>query len=110
MEIEEGLSWLSTLGGAFSSLGDRNVHFAKKAGQISLSQLRLSTVFGDPNLIARCFIYISHSLCQQGYRKKAIRLVKKILYPYLVHLNGNIERIVAQMYRSLRFRIYFVYK
>lgn len=27
MEIEEALSWLSTLGGAYSSLGDRNVNF-----------------------------------------------------------------------------------
>lgn len=111
MEIEEGLSWLSTLGGACSSLGDRNVHFAKRAGAISLNQLQLSLVFGDPNLIARCCIYISHSLCQQGFKRKAIKFVRQCLYPRIIAMGdkSQCDRIVVQMYRALHFRILHVY-
>ncbi|KAH9406792.1 hypothetical protein TYRP_013054 [Tyrophagus putrescentiae] len=110
MEIEEGLSWLSTLGGACSSLGDRSVHFARRAGAISLDQLRLSLAIGDPNLIARCCIYISHSLCQQGQRRRAVRFVRQCLYPRLVALGDKCDRIVGQMYRALHFRMLHVYR
>ncbi|OTF69840.1 hypothetical protein BLA29_003034 [Euroglyphus maynei] len=112
MELEESLSWLSTLGGAYSSLGDRNPRFAHEAETISWKQMQLSLIFGDPNLICRCLIYLSHSWCQQGRRHNAIRLIRHYLYPLLTRLksNDNSDRIVRRMYQALCFRIRYIYK
>ncbi|UXI16835.1 alpha-galactosidase A-like [Sarcoptes scabiei] len=110
MDLEETLSWLSTLGGAYSSLGDHNLRFAKLAETITFSQLRLSSIYDDPNLRARCLIYLSHSWCQQGKRREAIKLIKYYLYPFLVHLGPRSDVIVRRMYQALCFRIKYIYK
>lgn len=112
MELEESLSWLSTLGGAYSSLGDRNLRFAHEAETISWKQMKLSLIYGDPNLIARCLIYLSHSWCQQGRRREAIKLIRHYLYPFLIRLSliHNCDRIVRRMYQALCFRIRYIYK
>lgn len=82
---------------------------AKQAELISMTQLRLSSIYSDPNLRARCLIYLSHSWCQQGQRLKAIYLIKHYLYPFLLELGKNSDKIVAQMYKSLCFRVRFIY-
>jgi hypothetical protein len=80
-----------------------NILKAVKAGQISISQLRLASINGDPNMIARCGIYLGYSLCQQGKRKEAIGLIKKIIYPYISYI--NCDKIVKSMYSALCYRV-----
>lgn len=74
-ELEHTLSWLSTLGGAFSALGDYSINFAEIAGKISLNQLYLAFRLGDPTVISRCRLFFSLSLIQRQYFKLAKRIV-----------------------------------
>lgn len=75
IEREDALHWLSTLGGAFSNLGEHNVEFAKRAGDNALRQMRIIVAIGDPSLLFHCWIFISMSLMQQ----KRLRESRKVL-------------------------------
>ncbi|GLV38481.1 uncharacterized protein CBL_12968 [Carabus blaptoides fortunei] len=76
LELDHCLSWLSTLGGAFSALGDYFSNCALMAGKISFHQLKLAIRLGDPTVASRCKLFLSLSLIQRGY----FRLAKKIIY------------------------------
>lgn len=45
-EVDHAFSWLSTLGGAFSALGDYFENCAETAGKISIQQLQLAFRLG----------------------------------------------------------------
>jgi Domain of unknown function (DUF4807) len=77
IEIDHMFSWLSTLGGGFSALGDYFEDRAKIAGKISIQQMRLAYRLGDPNLISRCKLFLSISLIQQGNLKLAQKLIRE---------------------------------
>lgn len=49
---------------------------ADTAGKISINQLKLALRMGDPNIAARCRLYLSLSLIQ----KKKFRYARKIIY------------------------------
>lgn len=74
-ELDHALSWLSTLGGAFSALGDYYENCAEMAGKISVRQLELALRLDDPNIVTRCRLYFSLSLIQRHYFKLAKRIV-----------------------------------
>ena len=63
--LDTAMSWLSTLGGACSALGDYDLHFAKRAGNISYQQMGVAVRIGDPAVVSRCRLYIAISLIQQ---------------------------------------------
>lgn len=69
-------SWLSTLGGAFSALGDYFEDRAEIAGKISVHQMRLACRLGDPILISRCKLFLSISLIQRGRLKLAQQIIR----------------------------------
>ncbi|CAB3365411.1 Hypothetical predicted protein [Cloeon dipterum] len=97
-EVEHAFSWLSTLGGAFSALGDNYGHCAVMAGKISWAQLRLAIRMGDPIMKSRCYLFLAISIAQQGHLKKAkniVRLVKKS-QPCLVSICQGVS---AHFYR-----------
>ncbi|RZC38270.1 F58A4.6 -like [Asbolus verrucosus] len=75
-ELEHALSWLSTLGGAFSALGDYFERCARIAGKISVNQLKLALRLGDPTIASRCWLYFSLSLIQQ----QRFRIARHIIY------------------------------
>ena len=106
-EIDNAMSWLSTLGGAFSALGEeipycvRNKlfnfisitktenyvrkfnHFhiytqAEVAGKISVKQFKLAYRLGDPLLVARCKLYAALSLIQRGDLKTPKHMLREI--------------------------------
>ncbi|KAK7079089.1 hypothetical protein SK128_001197 [Halocaridina rubra] len=74
--LDTMMSWLSTLGGACSALGDYNLHFAERAGKISFEQMEIALRIGDPGLVSRCRLYIAISLIQQCRFKIAAAIVK----------------------------------
>ncbi|KAM7311756.1 uncharacterized protein ISCGN_008663 [Ixodes scapularis] len=76
VELENAMAWLSTLGGAYSALGDNNVKFAEAASQVSVQQLKLALRIGDPATLCRCRIYIAMSLLQRGYFRSCRRLLR----------------------------------
>ncbi|KAL3857925.1 hypothetical protein ACJMK2_012550 [Sinanodonta woodiana] len=67
--MEEIMAWLSTLGGAFSSMGDYFDHFAEKAGKISMRQLKVAIEMGNPILASICRLFYAQSLMQRGKLK-----------------------------------------
>lgn len=63
--LDAMMSWLSTLGGACSALGDYMEAFAERAWAISLQQMEIAQRLGDPTIVSRCRLYASISLIQQ---------------------------------------------
>lgn len=74
-ELDHALSWLSTLGGAFSALGDYFSNCALIAGKISVHQLQLALRLDDPTIVTRCRLYFSLSLIQQQHFELARRII-----------------------------------
>lgn len=89
-EVDHAMSWLSTLGGAFSALGEEFQHCAEMAGKISIKQFELALRVRDPFLIARCKLYTALSLIQQGQLNKPKRMVRCI---YKFSINQNDIRL-----------------
>lgn len=77
IEADHMFSWLSTLGGAFSALGDYYEDRAAIAGKISIQQMRLANRLGDPCLISRCYLFFSISLMQRKKLKLAQFIIRK---------------------------------
>ncbi|XP_016974580.2 uncharacterized protein F58A4.6-like [Drosophila rhopaloa] len=77
IEVEQLMSWLSTLGGGFSALGEQFGRCAETAGQISLQQLKIGLCLGDPFLQTRCKLYFSISLIQRGKLRAAKHLIRE---------------------------------
>ncbi|KAK7087170.1 uncharacterized protein [Littorina saxatilis] len=78
MLLEEAMAWLSTLGGAHSSLGEYFTHHAEMAGKISMKQLKLAVNMGDPLTVARCHMFWAYSLLQRGFTRKATAIVRRM--------------------------------
>lgn len=76
--LDTSMSWLSTLGGACSALGDYKSSFALRAGAISLEQLEIAMRLGDPGIISRCRLYAAISFIQQCKFR-----VSAVLYNFL---------------------------
>ncbi|KAL0133105.1 hypothetical protein PUN28_000700 [Cardiocondyla obscurior] len=77
-EADHAMSWLSTLGGAFSALGEEFEHCATMAGKISVKQFELASRLDNPLLIARCRLYAALSLIQRGYFNTPKYMIQKI--------------------------------
>lgn len=77
LETDHMMSWLSTLGGAFSALGDYFEYSAEIAGKISIQQMKLALRSDDPGLISRCLLYLSISLIQKHKFKTAQRIIRR---------------------------------
>ena len=78
IEQDDALHWLSTLGGAFSNLGERRPEFALEAGRNARKQLLVGFSSGDVSLVARCQLFIAHSLIQLGQLRTAGRIVRSV--------------------------------
>lgn len=77
IEMDYLMSWLSTLGGGYSALGDDFAKCAETAGKISLKQLNLGLQLGDPFLQSRCKLYYSISLIQTGRLRSAKKIIRE---------------------------------
>ncbi|CAI4228861.1 unnamed protein product [Auanema sp. JU1783] len=80
LEMERVLWCLSTLGGAYSAMGDYDKDYAETAAQISKNQLALALEIGDIALVARCHLYLALSDAQRGLHRKAVNTVKMIYH------------------------------
>ncbi|KAG1673493.1 hypothetical protein GQR58_015576 [Nymphon striatum] len=76
IELENAMSWLSTLGGAFSALGNQEISFAKNAAEISMKQYKIAISLGNPILVSKCKIYMAMSMIQKGFYRHAKSLLR----------------------------------
>ncbi|XP_030847281.1 uncharacterized protein LOC100893631 [Strongylocentrotus purpuratus] len=98
--MEDSFSWLSTLGGAYSALGDDFQNFAEKAGRVSIRQMKLACQIGDPILLARCRVYMAQSLMQNGYIQHAMFIVRA-QYRFAISLGENTDQRLINMCRGV---------
>ncbi|VDL90138.1 unnamed protein product [Schistocephalus solidus] len=73
------MSWLSTLGGGFSCLGDKFEDAAEIAGAISLRQMRLANFMQVPFFQARCRLFFAQSMMQRGKLKLSADIIRQVL-------------------------------
>jgi len=78
IELEDALHWLSTLGGAFSNLGEHNQQFAVRAGTNARKQLLVAIRCGDMTVVSKCWLFIGQSLLQQGQFSEACRVLRMV--------------------------------
>ena len=78
IEQEDALHWLSTLGGAFSNLGESNQQFAERAGRNAFKQMMLGSRCGDLAVVAKCRLFVAHADLQLGRLRSAARLVRSV--------------------------------
>lgn len=78
IELDDALHWLSTLGGAFSNLGEHSQGFAEKAGENAWKQLVVAQKYGDKTVIAKCWLFIAMSCMQRREFEKSRTIVKRI--------------------------------
>ena len=76
MLLEEAFAWFSTLGGAYSSLGDHFLSFAEQAGKIAMKQLKIAEEEGDPVLACKAKLFFAQSLMQRGYIVESGRILR----------------------------------
>ncbi|XP_037937847.1 uncharacterized protein F58A4.6-like [Teleopsis dalmanni] len=108
IEMEHLMSWLSTLGGGFSALGEQFSKFAETAGRISLKQLSIGMRLGDPFLQARCKLYYSISLIQTGRLRQAKHLVRQ-QYTF-AKTQKEIDSRLVKMCLGIWLRIQYEYR
>lgn len=102
-EVDHAMSWLSTLGGAFSALGDAYQHCAEMAGKISVKQLQLAMRLGDPRLVARCQLYAVLSLIQQGHIKTPRTMIRNI-YKFAISENDvRLQNMCLGIWAKLKY-------
>ncbi|XP_023345295.1 uncharacterized protein LOC111714423 isoform X2 [Eurytemora carolleeae] len=78
IELEDALHWLSTLGGAFSNLGEHRQEFAVRAGENAMKQLAVAMKFGDKTVIAKCWLFVAMSSMQQGKYSTSATIIKRV--------------------------------
>ena len=78
VETEDALHWLSTLGGAYSNLGEGSLDRAKQAGRNAMKQLAVLGKNGDVTVALKCWLFIGQSLVQQGRFKIARRILRSV--------------------------------
>ncbi|CAG0890413.1 unnamed protein product [Darwinula stevensoni] len=76
-ELSSLMFWLSTLGGAYSSLGETYSYCAEMAGQISQKQLKIALTQGDPITASKCKLFAALSLIQTGRFLEARRIIRE---------------------------------
>ncbi|XP_011866591.1 PREDICTED: uncharacterized protein F58A4.6 [Vollenhovia emeryi] len=102
-EADHAMSWLSTLGGAFSALGEEFEHCATMAGKISVKQFELALRLNNPLLVARCKLYAALSLIQRGHFTTPMHMIRKI-YKFAIKENDvRLQNMCQGVWAKLRY-------
>jgi len=83
IETEDALNWLSTLGGAYSNLGEHSQDFAKRAGDNAMKQMAIvvkSQQGRTPSVVLRCWLFVAMSAMQQGRLKDARQIIRYVYH------------------------------
>jgi len=109
LELENLMAWLSTLGGAYSALGDDYIQCAETAGKISMHQLKIAIKLCDPITSAKCKVYFAISLLQQGYLKESIYIIRE-QYKFATSLHENLVDIrLINMCKGVWAKLQYMY-
>ncbi|GAB1870095.1 hypothetical protein CAJAP_11174 [Camponotus japonicus] len=101
-ETDCAMSWLSTLGGAFSALGEEFEHCAEMAGKISIRQFELALRLDNPLLTARCRLYSALSLIQRGYFTTPKYMIQRIYKFAIKEKDVRLQNMCQGVWAKLR--------
>ncbi|XP_034933666.1 uncharacterized protein F58A4.6 [Chelonus insularis] len=105
-ELNYAMSWLSTLGGAFSAMGEQFDSCAKVAGKISMHQFKLALRLNDPLLIARCRLYACLSLIQQNKLKLPRTEIPRIYEFAKLNEDKQLKRMCQGVWAKFKYSYY----
>ncbi|XP_058977459.1 uncharacterized protein F58A4.6 [Musca domestica] len=107
IETDYLMSWLSTLGGGYSALGEQFSECAQVAGKISRKQLLIGIQLGDPFLQSRCLLYYSISLIQTG-RLRTAKYIIRSQYAF-ARVNEETDSRLVKMCKGIWLRLQYEY-
>uniref|UniRef100_A0A6G1SAF9 Microtubule-associated protein RP/EB family member 1 n=1 Tax=Aceria tosichella TaxID=561515 RepID=A0A6G1SAF9_9ACAR len=104
-KLMESFSWLSTVGGGFSSLGERDCRFSARAGALSLGQqLRLAELLGDERLKVMCHLFAALAALQLDNKFITLNYIKRVILPLIDALPYR-DPILTNILKHICFRI-----
>ncbi|CAH3123580.1 unnamed protein product [Porites lobata] len=107
MQLQDVMAWLSTLGGAYSAMGEHFCSYSEKAGQISQHQFLVAMRLGNPILAAQCKVFAAMSLIQRGRLKMASKVIRE---QYHLALNGLKDEKLLSSCKAAWIRIQYIRK
>ena len=103
--LMESFSWLSTVGGGFSSLGERDNKFSARAGALSIGQqLQLAELLGDQRLKVMCHLFAALAALQLDNRDFCVNYIRRVILPMMRTLPYP-DPILTNMLRHICFRL-----
>ncbi|CAD5116414.1 unnamed protein product [Dimorphilus gyrociliatus] len=105
-QLDDAMNWLNTLGGGYSALGDYFSSFARKAGEISLYQLKVALLLGDEVVKCRCYLYMAQSFMQRGLLRRSKLLLRK---QYEIAIKLKDDKLLA-VCQGLWSRLQYLYE
>jgi len=99
IELEDAIHWLSTLGGAYSNLGEHSLAFAHLACDNAFRQMKIALRSDDPFVIYRCWLYVAMSSMQQGHLSQSRRIIEHTYQKFSYNENGR--RIEHQKIKNM---------
>lgn len=105
IEREDALHWLSTLGGAYSNLGDGCKAFAEKAGVNALRQMRVAVSSGDDFVLSRCWLFLAMSYMQQQRLRASKSIVRWVFRRAQLSRRGGDAATLGRMCRGVWARL-----
>lgn len=104
-KLLESFSWLSTVGGGFSALGERDSKFSARAGALSLGQqLRLAELLGDERLKVMCHLFGALAALQLNNKQFCLNYIKRVIIP-LINAMPYHDPILTNILRHICFRM-----
>lgn len=109
-KLRESFSWLSTVGGGFSALGERDTQFSMRAGSLSLGQqLKLAQQLGDERLEVMCHLFAALAALQLHNSLFVSNYINRVIRPLIRSLPYR-DPIINNMLRHIFFRLSILYK
>ena len=105
------MSMLSTLGGAYSCVGDKgSTKHARIAGRIAVDQLKLACILGDDLLKLYALIYMAYSFLQQKMFGRSCITAAKIIKLYSDEnffrgRDQRLENMLTYLWTRLKLRV-----
>lgn len=109
MQLQDVMAWLSTLGGAYSAMGEHLYNYSERAGQISQHQLLVAMRLGNPVLVAQCKVFAALSLVQRGRLKMASKIIREQYRLAVLNGYARDEKLISSC-KAAWFRIQYLKK
>lgn len=103
--LMESFSWLSTVGGGFSALGERDDKWSLRAGALSLGQqLHLAELLGDERLKVMCHLFAALAALQLDNKHFCVNYLRRVIIPLMNSLPYK-DPILTNILRHICFRL-----